>query len=332
LPERALATNVTRLQLSEVVHRDTAMPKVMGRWGRPPATALLASLCCLIRGPIASEHATSSPEQQLATSTVGKGTPVVIVTGMLGSAYGFRKVIPRLVADSFRVTVVDPLGFGASPRPDNADYSFTAQADRVARTIDALGGGPVILVCHALAGTICLRLAYRRPDLVRGIVSINGGASEQAGTTEMRFALKFARVVLFFAGRSFAVRKVKQGLIESSGDTTWVADSVVDRYVGAFGTDARQIVRSLEHIVASHDSEPLRPNLGRVTAPVLLLFGPTTRNPKNPTVASEERVLLRSALPRFEEEDVAGAGEYIQEEQPARVVAAISRMRDETRR
>lgn len=274
----------------------------------------------------------SCAEQRLATTTTGKGTPVVIVTGVLGSAYGFRKVIPRLVADSFEVTVVDPLGFGASPHPDGADYSSTAQADRVAQTIEARGGPRSILVCHALAGTICLRLAYRRPDLVRGIVSINGGASEEAGTAEMRFALKFARAALFFTGRGFAVRKVKQGLIESSGNPSWVTDSVVDRYVGAFGSDARQIVRSMERIVGAHDAEPLRPNLGRITVPVLLLFGPDTRDPKNPALSNEERVLLRTTLPRFEEDDVAGAGEYIQEEQPARVVDAIVRMRAETTR
>ena len=270
-------------------------------------------------------------EPPLASVTAGRGTPVVLVTGVLGSAYGFRRVIPSLVADSFRVTVVDPLGFGASPRPSGADYSFTAQANRIAHVIDGEGGGRVILVCHALAGSICLRLGYRRPDLVRGIVLINGGVSEQAGTTEMRFALTFARVVLFFAGQRFAVRKVKEGLVESSGDASWVTDSVVARYVGTFGTDARQVVRSLQQIVGAHDSEPLRPNLPRIAAPVLLLYGPLTGNPKNPAVSPEERSILRTSLPRFEEEDVAGAGEYIHEEQPRRVVDAIEKMRRETR-
>ena len=301
----------------------------------PARLSYTATLLAYTAQPVvavsARHHERGFADQQLAAVTVGKGTPVVIVTGVLGSAYGFRKVIPRLVADSFQVTVVDPLGFGASPRPSDADYSSTAQADRIGQAIAAQAGKRAILVCHALAGTICLRLAYRRPDLVRAIVSINGGASEQAGTTEMRIALKLARVVLFVAGRSFATRKVKEGLIESSGDAGWVTDSVVDRYIAPFGTDARQVIRSMERIVGSHDTEPLRPNLSRVTVPVLLLFGPATRNPKNPALSSEEREVLRTALPRFEEEDVAGAGEYIQEEQPARVVAAIEKMREHTR-
>ncbi len=264
----------------------------------------------------------------LATFSYGtKGTPLVIVTGVLGSAYAYRKVIPELVARDFRVTVVDPLGFGASPRPDGADYSSGAQANRVAAVIEQKVG-PAILVCHALAGPICLRVAYRRPDLVRGIVSINGGASEQAGTAQMRLALKFARIVLAIAGRSFATHKLKNGLIDSSGDPSWVTDDVVAHYVAPFGSDPRRVVASLQQIIGAEEREPLRPNLRRVRAPVLLLYGPKTHDPKEPALNLDERQLMRAELPHFQEEEVAGAGTYIQEEQPARVVAAIVRMRD----
>ncbi len=271
------------------------------------------------------------PGERLAVTTAGAGTPVVIVTGVLGSAYGFRKVIPALTAGGFRVTTVDPLGFGASPRPDGADYSTVAQAARVAQAIEQTRSGPAIMVCHALAGPICLRLAYRRPDLVKGIVSINGGASEQAGSTEMRLALTFARVALFFTGRSYAIHKLKDGLIESSGNASWVTDDVVAHYVQPFGSDVRQVVRSMQDILAAHEPEPLRPNLGRVRAPVVLLYGPTSHDPKNPSVSPEERATLRTSLHNFEEVDVAGAGQFIQEEQPRAVVAAIERMRARTR-
>jgi pimeloyl-ACP methyl ester carboxylesterase len=299
----------------------------------PPALAAGLALSlglALVPAPVRAQGPAQRPDGALATVTQGQGTPVVIVTGVLGSAYGFRKVIPALVADH-RVTVVDPLGFGASPRPDGADYSSGAQANRVARVIERLGGGPVILVCHALAGPICLRLAYHRPDLVRGVVSINGGASEQAGTLEMRMALRFARIVLFIAGRKFAIHKVKDGLIGSSGDPSWVTDEVVAQYVAPFGSDVGQVVRAMQQIVGAHETESLRPALPQIRAPMLLLFGPINRDPKSISLSAEERVLLRSGLRKFEEIDVPGAGQYIQEEQAARVVAAIERMQAQTR-
>lgn len=264
---------------------------------------------------------------RLAMTSTGKGTPVVVVTGMLGSAFAWRKVVPSLVADDFRVTVVDPLGFGASPRPDDGDYSASAQATRVGEEIAHLGSGPVILACQALSGPICLRIANQRPDLVRGIVSINGGASEHAGTGQIRFALKFARIVLFFAGRSFALHKLKDGLIEASGDASWVTDETVNAYVAPFGSDPREIVKTLQRIVEADEPTQMRPDLAQIRAPVLLLYGPVIRNPRNPTIPSEERTTMRAQLPRFEEEVVPGAGQFIQEEQPARVVAAIEKMR-----
>ncbi len=313
-------------------------PGRRGQVGRGGAAVLALVLLLSLRPGALSAQAPEDPpvtdqagDPALATVAYGKGTPVVIVPGVLGSAYGFRKVVPALTAADFRVVVIDPLGFGASPRPDHADYSAGAQAERLARTIEQRAGSHVLLVCHALAGPICLRLAYRRPDLVRGIVSINGGVSEQAGTAQMRFALKFARIVLLVAGRSFALHKLKEGLIGSSGDPSWVTDDVVAHYVAPFGSDVRQVIGSMEQIVGAHESEPLQPNLRRVSAPVLLLYGPVTRDPKNVALSSPERETRRREVPHFEEEDVAGAGTYIQEEQPGRVVAAIEKLRNETR-
>ncbi len=301
----------------------------------PAAAQTPAAAQAPAAGPVTDQgrdppRADQAGDPPLAAFSYGKGTPVVIVPGVLGSTYGFRKVIPALTAADFRVVVIDPLGFGSSPRPDHADYSATAQAERLARAIEQHAGTHVILVCHALAGPICLRLAYHRPDLVRGIVSINGGVSEQAGTAQMRFALKFARLVLLVTGRGYAIRKLKDGLIGSSGDPGWVTDDVVAHYVAPFGSDVRQVIGSMEQIVGAREPEPLQLNLRRVTVPVLLLYGPVTRDPKNPALGAPEREVMRREVPHFQEEDVAGAGTYIQEEQPARVTAAVEQMRRET--
>src|SRR6266508_5697792 len=69
----------------------------------------------------------------------GAGEPVVLVPGLLGSAFGFRKLIVPLVERGHRVIVIEPLGFGGSSKPARADYSLTAQADRVATVLETLG-------------------------------------------------------------------------------------------------------------------------------------------------------------------------------------------------
>jgi hypothetical protein len=57
--------------------------------------------------------------------------------------------------------------------------------------------------------------------------------------------------------------------------------------------------------------------------PVRLLVG-TVRHPAE--VTADQRAMLGSRLPNFGIDSVAGSGQYIQEEQPAAVLAAVARL------
>ena len=94
--------------------------------------------------------------------------------------------------------------------------------------------------------------------------------------------------------------------------------------------DPRVVVKTMSQIVSAHEPEALGPHLPTLRAPVLLLYGAGARNPKNLAISPEERATLRT-IPKFEQEDVASAGQYIQEEQPDRVVAAVKRIFTGTR-
>jgi len=48
--------------------------------------------------------------------------------------------------------------------------------------LDSLNAGPVLVLAHSLGAAIAFRLAIDRPDLVRGIVSLEGGPTEEATT------------------------------------------------------------------------------------------------------------------------------------------------------
>src|SRR2546425_12363974 len=87
-----------------------------------------------------------SPAESLQVTVAGAaaGKPVVLVPGLFGSAFTYRNVIPRLTAAGYRAIVIEPLGVGGSGRPERADYSLTAQADRLAATLDRLGGARAI--------------------------------------------------------------------------------------------------------------------------------------------------------------------------------------------
>src|SRR5205823_983462 len=78
--------------------------------------------------------------------------------------------------------------------------------------------------------SMAFRLAYRRPDLARAVVSLEGGPAEAAATPSFRRAMRFAPWIKWFGGVRRIRGKVRSGLIAASGDSHWVTDSVVDAY------------------------------------------------------------------------------------------------------
>src|SRR6266513_2652236 len=110
-----------------------------------------------------------APAESLSVEITGRGDPVVLIPGLFGSAFGCRKVVPLLVGAGYRTIVIEPLGVGASGRPEKANYSLTAQADRIAAALDSLRVRNALVLAHSIGGSEAFRLAYRRPDLVRAL-------------------------------------------------------------------------------------------------------------------------------------------------------------------
>src|SRR5438876_93592 len=160
----------------------------------------------------------------------GDGRPVALVPGLFGAAFTFRKVLPLLAARGFRPIVIEPLGTGFSSRPVKADYSLAAQSQRIAAVLDSLKSGPVLVLAHSLGAAIAFRLAIERPDLVRGIVSLEGGPTEEATTPMFRSGMRYLPWVKLFGGISLVRRKIRDMLLDSSGDRSWVTDGIVLGY------------------------------------------------------------------------------------------------------
>src|SRR3982750_2760313 len=84
--------------------------------------------------------------EKLRITEMGKGRPIVLLSGIFGGAYGYRRITGPLVAQGYRTIVVEPLGFGWSSHPKKADYSYDAQSKRVARTLEQMGIKGALLV------------------------------------------------------------------------------------------------------------------------------------------------------------------------------------------
>ena len=133
-----------------------------------------------------------APGEILRVRVTGTGPSVVFIPGLFGSAFGFRKLVQPLNEDGYRVILVEPLGIGGSGRPEGADYSLTAQADRIAAVLTALHADRAVVVAHSVGASIAFRLAHRHPERVAAVVSLDGGPAEVAATSGFRWAMRFA--------------------------------------------------------------------------------------------------------------------------------------------
>ena len=98
------------------------------------------------------------------TTTVGTGQPLVLIPGLFGAAYTYRMLTGPLAALGYQTIVVEPLGYGWSSHPKDADYSYGAQTARVSSALDSLGIRRALFVAQSSGAAIAFRLAVRRPE------------------------------------------------------------------------------------------------------------------------------------------------------------------------
>lgn len=262
-----------------------------------------------------------APGEILRTTVTGSGEPVVLIPGIFGGSYGYRKIVGPLVQRGYRCIVIEPLGYGRSSYPEGADYSFTAQAERVGQVLDSLGIRQALFIANSTGASITLRLALAYPDLVRGILSIDGGPVESAATPGMKKAFRLGGFITKLAVNEGKLRHdVRKEIVKNSGDTTWVTQKVVREYTAGQVADVDGAIDAFRSMSRSKEAESLRDQLDEIRVPVRLLVGGVT-HPSG--VKIDERELLADKLPDFELESVAGAGQYVHEEQPDAVLKAL---------
>ena len=261
-----------------------------------------------------------APGEHLGIQDQGEGRTIVLVPGLTGCAYGFRHVVPGLTDAGYRIIVIEPLGIGASARPAGADYSLTAQADRIAAAMDRLGAGPSLVVGHGVSGSMVLRLAYRRPDLVAGVVLIEGGPDENGTTPAVRKSLGLASVAAKLGGSRLLRDRFRAGLEDASGDRTWIDGITVKRYFAGAARDLPGTIAALRAMAEAEEPESLQTNLDRIACSVTLLLGEA---PHEGAPSPEDIALLEARLADFRTRSFAGAGHFLFEELPAATTAAV---------
>jgi haloalkane dehalogenase len=105
--------------------------------------------------------------------TEGAGEPVVCIHGMLGSSFGYRKVLRELSSRGFRGIAWDLPGFGLAERPPEHDYSWTSLGNFCVDVVKTLDLDRFHLVVHDIGGPVGFELAAACPERVASLTILN---------------------------------------------------------------------------------------------------------------------------------------------------------------
>jgi haloalkane dehalogenase len=109
-------------------------------------------------------------------------TPILLMHGEPSWSYLYRKMIPPLANEGFRVIAPDLFGFGKSDKPSRtSDYSHTRHVNVVHEFVRGLDLRNITLFCQDWGGLIGLRVVGEEPQRFSRIIAANTGLPSARG-------------------------------------------------------------------------------------------------------------------------------------------------------
>lgn len=114
---------------------------------------------------------------------IGKGEPLLLLHGGLGSFDMFAPILPKLI-ESRTVIGVDLYGHGRTALTDRP-MSLVDMGDDLAVVLEKLGYKNVDVLGYSMGGGVAFRLAVQHPEFVRRLVLVSAGYAQDGFYPEM---------------------------------------------------------------------------------------------------------------------------------------------------
>lgn len=216
------------------------------------------------------EHAAFASDR-IHVAVEGQGPDVVFIPGLSSSPAVWQATVDHLNG-AYRVHRIHVQGFAGAPAEGNATGPVAAPvAEEIARYIREQGLQQPAVVGHSMGGTMGLMLAARHPNLVGKLMVVDmipfmGAMFGPPGTTAESVKPVADQV---YAAQSAAPRD--QYLTQAKAAVTGMIATEAARAgpLGDVETSDQQVAAAAFRELITTD---LRPELGRITAPVEVLY------------------------------------------------------------
>lgn len=262
----------------------------------------------------------SKPQRPEPTPTLhenGTGSPVVLVHGTPSSSFEFRHVVESL-ADHHRSISIDHLGFGASDKSPDHDYSLAAHQRRFADAASSLDLRDAVFVLHDFGAAIALPWMLAQPERIRGVVLLNTFLWPVSGGM---------RWVAWFYSTAFGRWLYRKANLSAKYLLPWawgkrrpLTRELHAQYLAPFrDPNARHATSALPGELIGTTLRELTPRAPELSQwPLRAVWGMA-----DPMVGPSELERWRALLPSMEVDAVPDAGHFVADEAPEAVVRAV---------
>jgi haloalkane dehalogenase len=250
------------------------------------------------------------------------GKVILLMHGEPTWSYLYRKIIPILVEQGYRVIAPDLIGFGKSDKPSEfTDYSYKNHVDCIEKFIQILDLKDIVLFCQDWGGLIGLRVVAENQERFRGVIASNTGlpTGDQPPSEAFKQWQEFSQTIPIFP----------TGNIVSGGSFTPLSAEETAAYDAPFPEEkykaaARifpKLVPTTPDDPASEDNRKAWMNLMNWQKPFITCFSDS-----DPITKGGDMV-LQGIIPGTKGQShttIEKAGHFVQEDKPEEIAQIIS--------